>query len=82
MHLATLVKDQTTQMQDLKTQMQDQTTQIRINSQGAASNGENSTQSNASQRKDDPKAQMQVQYENPETNVTATITGSFDDEDQ
>ena len=28
MHLATLVKDQTTQMQDLKTQMQDQTTQM------------------------------------------------------
>ena len=55
------------------------------NSQGAASNGENSTQSNAleeDQRKDDPKAQMQVQYENPETNVTATITGSFDDEDE
>ena len=55
------------------------------NSQGAASNGENSTQSNAleeNQRKDDPKAQMQVQYENPETNVTATITGSFDDEDE
>ena len=25
---------------------------------------------------------MQVQYENPETNVTATITGSFDDEDE
>ena len=75
------MQDQATLMQDLTMSgtESDNPDAGSENSQGAASNGENSTQSNAlAQRKDDPKAQMQVQYENPETNVTATITGSFD----
>ncbi len=49
--------------------------------ENAENTGEDSGKSDASETKDAQKTKVKVQYENPETNVTATITGDFEEEE-